>query len=860
MKLFKATLISGMICSLLLSGVSYGTDLNSASTSNYERIKPSSALGLGERKATQKEIDWVKKNMSVNRPIHNNKLAVERINDELKIKGRPQIDPDTAVPIGEELSAQNNSATISTTYATGSTASIAVPGSVDNSTLSCFPPIGDQNPLGSCVAFATTYYQFTHMTGLLKNWDVKSDAVNMRKFSPGWTYNLCNYGADEGLYTSDAYRLLLDNGSVLWADFPYDNTNCKKWCLTNTSWTNAVKYRANETGYLQIIDSSSNNNTPVTSETDPDLNLVKNYLNNGYILTFATHIWSWKFKTISNNPSTTADDSYAGKYICYAKAINSGERYDGRHLMTIVGYNDNIWTDINGNGTVDAGEKGAFKIANSWGANSTSNMDNGYYYVSYDALNIVSSVSGAPTFYSRDVVFDNNVSTNTMYWVTAKESSNPSLLAKFTVSHSKRSQMEVEIGYSDTTTTTPVATRLYKALDNAGGGYTYNYMKPYEYDYAFDGTGDGYGSTICDGTFTLDFTDIVKQYNLATGTTKRWYLKVTDSLTDGKPVTVKNFSLINSSGTVLKTSGTISKTADGSSTTTYLDYALPTPSSVWVNKTNASIYRASAASTSYNGSIYIAGGYNENLAKQNTLLEYSPSSGSWTSKNTMWTPRVDAGAATLFNKIYVVGGYNTSALNSIEEYNPSTNTWTTKRNMNNARSCLGVAAANGKIYAIGGIVNGAVSGVVEEYDPTTDTWKTKTSMPTARDSFGIVSYNGKIYVIGGTVTGSTKLATVEVYDPLTDTWDTKASMPTARDGLACTAYNGKIYAIGGIQTGAISGKTEVYDIVSNTWTTSANLNNVRNLLNAASVNDKLYALFGLDNVSNVTNKVEEYTP
>jgi len=749
MKLFKTTLISGMICSLLLSGVSYGTDLNSASTSNYERIKPSSALGLGERKATQKEIDWVKENMSVNRPIHNNKLAVERINDELKIKGRPQIDPDTAVPIGEELSAQNNSATISTTYATGSAASIAAPSFVDNSTLACFPPIGNQNPLGSCVAFATTYYQFTHMTGLLKNWDVKNDAVNMRKFSPSWTYNLCNNGQDKGLYTSDAYRLLLDNGSVLWADFPYDNTNYKKWCLTNTSWTNAVKYRASETGYLQIIDSSSNNNTPVTSETDPDLDLVKNYLNNGYILTFATHIWSWRFKTISNNPSTTADDSYVGKYICYAKAINSGEIYDGRHLMTIVGYNDNIWTDINGNGTVDAGEKGAFKIANSWGASSTSNMDNGYYYVSYDALNVVSSVSGAPTFYSRDVVFHNDSSTNTMYWVTAKESSNPSLLAKFTVSHSKRSQMKVELGYSDISKTTPVVTQSFIALNYAGGNYLY--------DYAFDGTGDGTGNTICDGTFTLDFTDLVKANGLATGTTKRWYLKVTDSSADSKPVTIKNFSLINSSGTVLQTSGTISKTADGSSTTTYLDYALSTPSSTWVNKTNASIYRTYAASTSYNGSIYFAGGYNENLAKQNTLWAYNPSSATWTAKANMSTPRIEAGAATLLNKIYVVGGFNTSALNSIEEYNPSTDTWTTKTNMPTARNFLGVAAANGKLYAIGGLVNGVVSNKVEEYDPTTNTWKTKTSMPTARDSFGIVSYNGKIYVIGGRTTGNTKL-------------------------------------------------------------------------------------------------------
>ena len=36
--------------------------------------------------------------------------------------------------------------------------------------------------------------------------------------------------------------------------------------------------------------------------------------------------------------------------------------------MTLVGYNDNIWVDINHDGKIQTGEKGAFKIANSWGA------------------------------------------------------------------------------------------------------------------------------------------------------------------------------------------------------------------------------------------------------------------------------------------------------------------------------------------------------------------------------------------------------------------------------------------------------------------------------------------------------------
>lgn len=59
--------------------------------------------------------------------------------------------------------------------------------------------------------------------------------------------------------------------------------------------------------------------------------------------------------------------------------------------MTVVGYNDNIWSDLNDNGKVDSGEMGAFKVANSWG---TDFHNNGYYWFAYDSLNRYSSVSG----------------------------------------------------------------------------------------------------------------------------------------------------------------------------------------------------------------------------------------------------------------------------------------------------------------------------------------------------------------------------------------------------------------------------------------------------------------------------------
>src|SRR5262249_47331160 len=42
-----------------------------------------------------------------------------------------------------------------------------LPSSVNNTTLPSFPPIGDQQNEGSCVAWGSTYYQATHELGLL---------------------------------------------------------------------------------------------------------------------------------------------------------------------------------------------------------------------------------------------------------------------------------------------------------------------------------------------------------------------------------------------------------------------------------------------------------------------------------------------------------------------------------------------------------------------------------------------------------------------------------------------------------------------------------------------------------------------
>jgi hypothetical protein len=187
----------------------------------------------------------------------------------------------------------------------------------------------------------------------------------------------------------------------------------------------------------------------------------------------------------------------------------AGETDVGPHAMTLVGYNDNIWIDVNGSGEEESGERGAFKIVNTWGE---SYANDGFCWVAYDALNTVSSVPSptgvtpSPTpVGERQRIFDSPDNVNRAYWITAKDSYTPKLIGQFKVNHAKRIQLSIKIGYSPINQINPV-----KYLDDYP--FVINYHNNPSYgNVAFDGT-----NTACDGEFALDFTDLIDKENLGT--------------------------------------------------------------------------------------------------------------------------------------------------------------------------------------------------------------------------------------------------------------------------------------------------------------------------------------------------------
>ena len=351
-------------------------------------------------------------------------------------------------------------------------------------------------------------------------------------------------GQDSGSYFGKTIDVLLKHGGATWTDFPYrgqtNEVNYLEWSVNPAVWREAINYRMEKSGTISGI------------HTAAGLNDLKALLANGYAVLYATDIHGWQFYTIKNDPGTTDDDQFVGKGICaFVKGEPSG------NAMTIVGYNDQIWVDLNKNGVVDPGEKGALRICNSWGTDwspgdTGAPQDGGFTWLAYDALKATSSVPGADNS-DRAPGTLNGTRTpfwyNEVYFFAARPAYTPKLLGQFTVTHGSREQLKIELGRSPTSTTTP--TQIWRAAYAQGG------------DHAFNG-----GRSAVEGTFVFDFSDIT-----ADGP-NRYYLLVTDTKSF-TPATLQDFRLTDPAGNPLAVARIgVPGTADNSTGVAYVDYTL----------------------------------------------------------------------------------------------------------------------------------------------------------------------------------------------------------------------------------------------------------------------------------------------
>ena len=232
--------------------------------------------------------------------------------------------------------------------------SLTASSSVDLSISPYFPAIGDQGSLGSCGAWAEIYYALGYLTAKANGWANASLSYPYELLSPLWTYDLQNGGYDMGSYLGANTEVAKTIGVATLATMPYQ-TNANIWG-SEEAWREAAAHQAES--YHTI---SYNALTEIST--------IKSLLSSGTPVVFSIYASEFLY-------------NYADWKGNRNNIISSGEysALDPNHAQTIVGYYDEM---------SDNGEKGAFKVANSWGSDFG---EDGYYYITYDAfLELVSS-------------------------------------------------------------------------------------------------------------------------------------------------------------------------------------------------------------------------------------------------------------------------------------------------------------------------------------------------------------------------------------------------------------------------------------------------------------------------------------
>lgn len=379
-----------------------------------------------------------------------------------------------------------------------------MPSFVDNSTSIYFPEIGNQGSLGSCTCWAQVYYQFTYMMN--KDRGVATTAENT--YSPQWSYNVVAGTTDNiGPYYV-AYSFMKNQGNVFLSQVPY-TLDTSSISPTEEIWKTSIKNRIEDFYKFEDI---GDKGKEITSADDDDLIPIKTAISNGDILAYSTYISSWKTTTIKTNSSAPENNKYANE-----EAVWGQIGKEGGHRMTIVGYNDDLWIDINNNDRVDSGETGAFKIANSWG---DTYANKGFNWIAYDALNEVSCVEGVEHNSSRQSIFS-EISGITIL----KQGTNADIYLKYTVNTADRSQVSVNlIAEKDGT----IYNRSAYSNEKTGVGLAYDGSNE-----ATDATMILLMNNVADGIKSDNFSD----YDFS--------VRFEDNANDSNILTVKNTEIID---------------------------------------------------------------------------------------------------------------------------------------------------------------------------------------------------------------------------------------------------------------------------------------------------------------------------
>lgn len=444
---------------------------------------------------------------------------------------------------------------------------------VDNSTnenAKYFPPIVSQLG-GSCTCYAFIYNLGSYTINQARGTDASQ---SKNQLCPLFVYNMTRSTSSTGVGTSqnNANRVIKNIGvpTADVAPISYNYSNyAYTWYPTEEIWTSAVNHRIGSAIQLRDIPHTG---TPITSANDPDLDLLKTTLSYGKIVAFATAFSTFNYTVIPPQSPSHAGEAAVDRCDYYVSNGSGGRNYGG-HAMVIVGYDDNIWIDVNRDGKKQTGEYGAFKIANSHG---TGYKNSGFVWVAYDALNSESSVITDEDQERVNAAIDAGTMTGNKIQNQYREEffwySNYcyTYTASSDNSESSGCQLVTTLNTSDRGDVSMVIAATKKSTGERSS-YT---VEPFNITnwstaYALDGS-----QNATDGTIVTDLNNVISNISRDTIDDYTWSVVIEDKDASSAPLTVKDLR-VTSDGVEILTAEVENDVLDGISKTYMLDASMP---------------------------------------------------------------------------------------------------------------------------------------------------------------------------------------------------------------------------------------------------------------------------------------------
>lgn len=413
----------------------------------------------------------------------------------------------------------------------------SIPSSINNSTSYYFPYIFYQAAL-ECGQASSLVYLFTYELAVRRGYYVLFDTpYNKKHITSHFAWNFCNGGSSAGVSSMDTWQVVRTAGSPYTPDWgtEYSSGGASKWLTGYDKYYNAMKNRI-----LEMY--------AIPTNTADGIKTLKHWVANhcsddtqGGLATFYCTYQG----TNGTLPAGTPNGGMA-VMTTFSSYVN--------HSQTIVGFNDSIRYDYNGDGqytnTLDINNDGIVNVkdweiggvifCNSFG---TGWGNGGFAFLPYKKL--------AETHTENGGIWNACV-----YIVVLRDEVFPQLTFKTTIKHDKRNMLRLTAGFNpDLNATAPSTTMGFGVFNYQGG--------------ALNMQG---GTTEADKTLELGL-DVTPLLNKMTPNTPyKFFLGVTENDASGTGTgQILNFSVMDYTGTTVnEIPSSAVNTTIANNTTTYV--------------------------------------------------------------------------------------------------------------------------------------------------------------------------------------------------------------------------------------------------------------------------------------------------